>query len=362
MTIKQRKALSYALAAALAASVYFFRDYFYIIALGAIIAYLFNPAFKWFYKVSHGRRGFAISMTFILSVITVTIPIALILIITTDQALQFADVVSKSFKEGTTAGNIFQNIIDSINNLIAKLPGGSIDPISATQIFDWLKSNISSILQNGVGLVAGAANGFTTFLTKAVIYVFVFISILRNQDKIIRILRKINPLGEQATDLYLSRMGLMTSAMVKGQFVIAFAQGLIDAALLWVVGVDYFFLWLVVVTFLSIIPLGGGVLVIPVGIVMLLTGNIWQGIVLIAGHILIVTNVDNILRPRFVPKRARLDSALVILSVFAGIAMFGFLGIVIGPVLMIMIVTTLQVYLAAVDHEAALSQTKELTE
>ena len=46
-----------------------------------------------------------------------------------------------------------------------------------------------------------------------------------------------------------------------------------------------------------------------------------------------------------------MDSALVILSVFAGLAMFGFVGIVLGPVLMILIVTTIQVYLAAVDNE-----------
>ncbi len=58
-----------------------------------------------------------------------------------------------------------------------------------------------------------------------------------------------------------------------------------------------------------------------------------------------MTNIDNVLRPILVPKEARLDSALMLLSVFAGITMFGFLGIVIGPVLMIVIVTTISVYL-----------------
>ena len=59
-----------------------------------------------------------------------------------------------------------------------------------------------------------------------------------------------------------------------------------------------------------------------------------------------VTNIDNFLRPILVPREARLDSALMLLSVFAGIAMFGAFGIVIGPVLMIVIVTTISVYLA----------------
>lgn len=60
-----------------------------------------------------------------------------------------------------------------------------------------------------------------------------------------------------------------------------------------------------------------------------------------------VTNIDNVLRPILVPRDARLNSALMLLSVFAGITMFGPWGIIIiGPVLMILIVTTIDVYLA----------------
>jgi predicted PurR-regulated permease PerM len=78
---------------------------------------------------------------------------------------------------------------------------------------------------------------------------------------------------------------------------------------------------------------------------MLLTGQIWQGLLLILGHMFIVGNEDNILRPKLVPKEARLDPALTMLSVFSGLAFFGFLGIVLGPVIMIVIVTTIEVYL-----------------
>ena len=66
----------------------------------------------------------------------------------------------------------------------------------------------------------------------------------------------------------------------------------------------------------------------------------------IVWHLLVVTNIDNVLRPILVPREARLDPALMLLAVFSGIAMFGFWGIIIGPVLMIVIVTTISVYLA----------------
>jgi predicted PurR-regulated permease PerM len=138
----------------------------------------------------------------------------------------------------------------------------------------------------------------------------------------------------------------MTKGMVKGQFIIAFLQGLTDASLLAAGGLsDLFFFFLILLTAFSIIPLGGGVIAIPIGVVMLLTGHVWQGLLVIIGHIIIVTNIDNVLRPKLVPKDAKLDGALTILAVFAGIKIFGFLGIVIGPVLMIIITTTVKVFI-----------------
>lgn len=96
----------------------------------------------------------------------------------------------------------------------------------------------------------------------------------------------------------------------------------------------------------SIIPLGGGIVTIPFGIGMIFYGNIAGGIFVLLWHLLVVTNIDNVLRPILVPRDARLNSALMLLSVFAGITMFGPWGIIIGPVLMILIVTTIDVYLA----------------
>lgn len=84
----------------------------------------------------------------------------------------------------------------------------------------------------------------------------------------------------------------------------------------------------------------------PFGIGMALFGNVVGGVFVVAFHLIVVTNIDNVLRPILVPRDARLNSALMLLAVFAGIGMFGFWGIVIGPVVMIIIVTTIDVYLA----------------
>ena len=73
--------------------------------------------------------------------------------------------------------------------------------------------------------------------------------------------------------------------------------------------------------------------------------------------VVVVTSVDNLLRPFLVPKSAHLHPALMLLAVFAGLKMFGFWGIVLGPVLMIVIVTTISVYLVVYKDASADSLT-----
>ena len=193
----------------------------------------------------------------------------------------------------------------------------------------------------------GAAGGVVGGITAAILFIYVFISLLTNKEAVQRLIRQLNPLGEEVTDLYLAKMGAMVDGTVRGQFIIAVCQGVAGAISIYIAGFhDGFFIFAIILSALSVIPLGSGIITIPFGIGMILFGNVFGGIFVIVFHIIVVTNIDNFLRPILVPREARLDSALMLLSVFAGIAMFGAFGIVIGPVLMIVIVTTISVYLA----------------
>ena len=193
----------------------------------------------------------------------------------------------------------------------------------------------------------GAAGGLVGGITAAILFLYVFISLMTNKDAVQRLIRQLNPLGEEVTDLYLAKMGAMVGGTVKGQFIIAVCQGVAGAVSIYIAGFhEGFFIFAMLLSALSVIPLGSGIVTIPFGIGMILFGNVFGGVFVILFHLIVVTNIDNFLRPILVPREARLDSALMLLSVFAGIAMFGAFGIVIGPVLMIVIVTTISVYLA----------------
>ncbi|MBP7820606.1 AI-2E family transporter [Candidatus Saccharibacteria bacterium] len=350
---KTLKILSIAMLVALLFGAYFIRDYFVLIAFAAILAFLFNPVYKWLLKKTNGKKGLSSGLTFLAVIFTITIPLAIVVAITVEQALQLSTMIKEASTNSSGIYNTIVNLIDGVNRQLDNIPNVGPDTIQIAQITEWLKTNASEFLKSAVSYLSGIAGGLGSLVTKSIIFIYVFLAFLKKQDSILALIRNLNPLGDKVTDHYLAKMGAMTSAMVKGQFAIAVVQGLTDALLLKIVGFDFFIFWFVLLTFLSIIPLGGGIIVLPIGVIMLLTGHVWEGLVLILGHILIVTNEDNFLRPRFVPNSARLDSALLLISVFAGIAMFGFLGIVIGPVIMIVIVTTIDVYVNTIKKSSA---------
>jgi hypothetical protein len=82
----------------------------------------------------------------------------------------------------------------------------------------------------------------------------------------------------------------------------------------------------------------------PVGIFLILNGNVWQGIFVIVTFVVIVANIDTALRPYLIPKGAQLNPALVILSVLGGLGVMGLIGALYGPVVMILLVTSIEVY------------------
>ena len=338
----QKRALAIATILVIVFGAYFLRHYTVLIIFAGILAFLFNPYYQ--KRLAKNKNpGKSASQTFLFASAVILIPLGLIIAATVLQINHTINELGHNISTTETTQTA-QRLIDTANNLLAKTPSDfrvTIEWLQTTAIEIAQKVG-SAFLQN----VASYLGGFFSFFTTAIIFIFVFLSLLKNQKTLLDVIRSLNPLGPEISDLYTHKIAAMTKAMVRGQFVIAVLQGFTDAALIYIGGIhEAFFFFFTILTLLSFIPLGGGILAIPIGIVMMLTGNIVGGAFVILGHLLIVTNIDNVLRPRLVPPEAKLDPALTILSVFSGIALLGFLGVVVGPVIMIVIVTTIAVYL-----------------
>jgi predicted PurR-regulated permease PerM len=342
-TLTQKRALAVCTVVAIAFGAYFLRGYFILVVVAAVAAYLFTPLFNWLNK--RLSTGLSAMITLLAVVASVIIPIGLLILLATVQITHMIRSVA-AWMSHTDLSTLGERALQFVNEMLARLPFAHV-----TVTTEMLQSRMTTVAQKagewGLHVLQSAAGSIVGAVTAAIIFLYVFISMLVNRDKLQLLIQRLNPLGEEVTDLYLGKIGAMVRGTVRGQFIIALCQGVAGAASIYIAGFhDGFFIFAILLTALSVIPLGGGIITIPFGIGMALFGNVPGGLFVVLFHLIVVTNIDNFLRPILVPREARLDPALMLLAVFSGIAMFGFWGIVIGPVVMIVIVTTISVYLA----------------
>jgi predicted PurR-regulated permease PerM len=342
-TLTQKRAVAVFTIIALLFGAYFLRNYFVLVVVAAVGAYLFTPLFNWF-----NRRlgaGLSATCTLLSALVIVAVPIGLLVLLAIVQISRMVSSVADWVKT-TDPSTLGDEVLHLVNDLLARVPFLHIT-LTAEALRKAMISGAQHVGQWLLQFLQGAAGSVAGAVTQAIIFLYVFVALLVNRGKVRTLIGQLNPLGDEVTDLYLRKAGAMVRGTVNGQFVIALCQGVAGAASIYVAGFHHgFFIFAILLTALSIIPLGGGIVTIPFGIGMIFYGNVVGGAFIVLWHLLAVTNIDNFLRPILVPKDARLNSALMLLAVFAGIAMFGPWGIVIGPVLMILIVTTLDVYLA----------------
>lgn len=342
VTLQEKRALAIATMIAIVFGSYFLSSFFTLVVLAGILAYLFSPLYS---RLSKRMNPSSASVVVLLiSILSVVGPLILIIIFAGVQVSNNINSLANSLN-GSSLTDMGTGVIDFVNQFLDSIPFVNYT-VTEQSLIDGVKSISQTVGSYLLDVASSIASSIFGFITASIIYIYVFISLLRNGRTLITVFRKLNPLGEEISNLYLDKIGAMVRGTVQGQFIIAVVQGFIGALTFALLGYpEYFFILFVVFSVLSVIPLGAGIVAIPLAVIMALFGQVWQGIVIILQHVLINSNIDNILRPILVPKKARLDAALMLLSVFAGIRLFGFLGIVIGPTIMIIIVTTIRVYL-----------------
>jgi predicted PurR-regulated permease PerM len=149
---------------------------------------------------------------------------------------------------------------------------------------------------------------------------------------------------EQQRELF-RRFAAVIRATVKGNLVVAIAQGALGGLAFWFLGVHAPVLWAVVMAFLSLLPAVGSALVwLPVALYFIATGAVWKGIGLIVYGVVVIGLVDNVLRPLLVGKDTRMPDYIVLIATLGGMAIFGINGFVIGPVIAAMFISVWDIF------------------
>ena len=164
--------------------------------------------------------------------------------------------------------------------------------------------------------------------------IYVLFFLLRDGPAIGRTVFHVLPLGDEREKGLFINFTRITRSIFKGTLVVAVVQGAIGGVLFWIAGIEGALLFAVVMTFFSFIPVVGPAIIwLPAGIILVSTGSVWQGILILAGGAIIIGLIDNILRPILIGRETKIPDALVLISTLGGLTLFGITGLIIGPII-----------------------------
>ncbi|MFO7914657.1 MAG: AI-2E family transporter [Candidatus Krumholzibacteriales bacterium] len=327
-----RKASRYALILLLLLSLALFisiiRTFLVSIVIAATFVTLFYPLYGRIVRAMRGRRGAASILTCLLLMLCVFLPLSLVVAEVARQAV-----------------DLYQNAAPWLSDLLEKGDTGLIGKIQNLRIYQWLdlgSVNWQKVARDVAGktgsVVASVVNTTSRSLfdlvTSLFVVLFTMFYLFRDGKEFLHKIRHLSPLKDEYEKMIYERFVEISRATVRGTAGIGLIQGFSGAVVLMLFGFKSWLLFGVIMTVLSIIPfVGAWVVMLPAGLIKLIAGDIWQGVVIILISVLLISMVDNILRPRLVGRESRMHDLIIFFSTLGGISVFGVAGFIAGPVI-----------------------------
>src|SRR6185503_7572459 len=252
-----------------------------------------------------------------------------------------------------------QLIFSEVSGILEKIRSGALT-ISQEQITASLPGVLrDSIvkLSSGFNDLAGrfTDNAFNSFLSLISNVASFFISIflllftvyylLRDGHKIKRVIMDISPIASEQEDILFTKVVRAINGVVKGAFLMALLQGVIATIGFTIFKLPNPLLWGTFTVLAALVPnVGTSLALIPAVIYLFITGHSGSAIGLMIWGATAVGLIDNLVSPKFIGSQVKLHPVLVLFSVVGGLQLFGFLGFLIGPILMAVFVALIEMY------------------
>ena len=306
-----------------------------------VFAILFYPLYQRLHPRVRSRTIASILMV-LLIVVAIIGPIIYLFASLVNEAADAVAKVNEMYKSGELDRYLMFDFpwIDAAKERLSKYYDISqVDPDQMVKeaidrVSSVIFSQTSNIITNGTRVV------FYFGLMLFALYYF-----FKDGQNVIHHLKRLTPLPTEQVDKTFHLLRDVIQATMYGGIVVALVQGIMGGILFASVGIPSSVFWGALMGFLSVIPLVGAFLVyVPAGIILILGGSYIKGIVVIAVGTLVISQVDNVLRPYLISGRTQMHPLMLFFTILGGIALFGLLGIVVGPLIAAIFITMLKIF------------------
>jgi len=315
------------------------------VLLAAVFSTLFYPLYEGMVRAMGGRRGFASLACCLLLLLGLILPLYLVGHLVAREAVEFYGMATRQVHLLVTEGD---------SGALGQLRHAAFFHDLKLDELDWkaagqqVASTAGTFVGGLINLTSrGTLQAFALFfMTLFTMYYF-----FRDGETLIARLKYLVPMEERYEEAIISRFSAVARATIRGTLLIALLQGTIAGTILWIFGFASPVLWAVVAAVFAVIPLFGAWLVLyPAAFVQLLTGHPWQALGLVLCALSVIASID-VLRPRLVGQRSGMHDLMVFFSTLGGLATFGAMGFIAGPVIAALFLAMIDIYSSEFKQE-----------
>lgn len=317
----------------------------FILALfwGAVITLTLYPVHKRLTKLLRNRKSISALIMTVVATFLVILPLVFI---SATVAVDMFDIY-----QGLTDNLEVSELKSKLEKLKGLVPVTVLEELEKRLQIGEL--NIHQMAVKGLGSVSGyvinevqsAATNLTGLLINFGMMIFALFFFFRDGDGMLERIKYLIPMKDEQKDEIFKKFYDTLYAVIVGVMVTAAIQGVLQGLFFWILGISYSVLGGVLTFVFALIPIAGAVIVwLPVGLYLVFTGSIYTGIgVLIFGG-LVVSSVDNFLKPMIIGGKVKLSTLFLVLTIFGSLSVFGFTGIIIGPILLAIFMSFIDIY------------------
>jgi predicted PurR-regulated permease PerM len=323
------------------------RKFLITILLAGIFSALLHPLYRRLLHAFRGRKTFASAVTLLLVVLLVVIPFGAFIGVLVSQAISVTNSVSPWVQTHLSSE-------DQIVEAVRKLPFGDRLLPYREQMLARTAEAVQAIGTFVVSRLSDVTRGTLSFLFNVVLMLYAMFFFLSDGSRMLASITRHLPLSGDDTSRVVGKFVSVARATLTSTVVIGVIQGTLGGLGFAAAGIPGAVFWGTMMTILSMIPGIGATLVwAPACIYLFAIDRTLAAVILAVYCAGIVGSVDNLLRPRLVGKGTQMHDLLVLLSTLGGIAMFGAVGFILGPIIAALFITFWDIQGASVGTPSA---------
>ena len=315
------------------------------LAWAAILALTFYPLTTWLIRLFRGSRTMAATVLVLLVVALAIVPSIILGSLLVNEAAGAYDRAKEMVQTGELNHLLDQLKSSRVGLLFDRIASPLVDSLNLdlSQLLLGATSYVSQQIASQTGAIA--RNVLESVVSGALMLLALFF-FFRDGERMSAGIRDLLPMGDEHKHEVFARVYDTLTAVVQSMVVNAVAQGVLGGFGYWAIGALPFSIFLAFLTGVAsfLPPFGAAFIWAPAGVYLLVVGNVVRGVFLLLWGLLVISMVDNIIRPLFIGGRARLPTFLLLFTILGGMSVYGFLGIFLAPVILAALLSFVDMY------------------